>query len=110
MKADVVQDIDSQRDLLSTDAIAFGVRGRENIIAVQMDGIKSGTTYSLPFPIQVNIHANCASLDFYSHNKGVTERGTDIMYLDLLSEKVVRIDTLRHTLSQPAWVKQHFTT
>ena len=110
LKADVVQDVESQCALLSSDAAAFGVRGRENIIAVQMDGIKSGTTYSLPFPIQVNIHANCVSFDFYSHNKGLTDRGTELVYVDLNNEKVVRIDTLRHTLSQPAWVKQHFTT
>ena len=110
LKADVVQDIDSQCALLSSDAAAFGVRGRENIIAIQMDGIYSGTTYSLPFPIQVNIHANCVSFDFYSHNKGLTQRGTELVYVDLYNEKVVRIDTLRHTLSQPAWVKQHFTT
>lgn len=110
LEADVVQDIERQRALLSSDATAFGARGLENIIAAQMDGIKAGTTYSLPFPIQVNIHANCVSLDFYSHNNGLTERGTEIFYFDLNDEKVVRIDTLRHTLSQPAWVKQHFTT
>lgn len=110
LKADVVQDIEAQRALLSSDATAFGAKGLENIIAAQMDGIKAGTTYSLPFPIQVNIHANCVSLDFYSHNNGLTERGTEIFYFNLNDENVVRIDTLRHTLSQPAWVKQHFTT
>lgn len=110
LKADMAQDIETQRALLSSRATAFGARGLENIVAAQMDGIKAGTTYSLPFPIQVNIHANCVSLDFYSHNKGLTERGTEIFYFDLSNEKIVRIDTLRHTLSQPAWVKQHFTT
>lgn len=108
LKADVFQNLEAQVSLLSDDAVAFGVKGKNEIIAAQKEGIEAGTTYSLPFPLQINIDAKCVSLDFLSHKNGLTERGTDIMYLDLLQEKVVRIDTLRHTLTQPNWVKDHF--
>lgn len=37
-------------------------------------------------------------------------RGTDIMYVDIYTDKIVRIDTVRHTLTQPDWVKRHFST
>jgi hypothetical protein len=109
LQADVSQDLETQYDMLSDDAIAFGVKGRDNIITAQKEGIDAGTTYTLPFPIQVNIDNQCVSLDFLSHKNGVSERGTDIMYFNLLHSKVVRIDTLRHTLNQPQWVKTHFT-
>ena len=108
LKADVQQDLDRQNDLLSEDAVAFGAKGREQIISEQKGGIESGTTYSLPFPLQVNIEAKCVSFDFLSHQKGTTNRGTEILYCDLLKNKIVRIDTLRHTLTQPAWVRKHF--
>ena len=108
LKADVSQDLDMQYNLLSDDAVAFGVKGKNGIIAAQKEGIEAGTTYSLPFPLQINIDVNCISLDFLSHKNGLTERGTDIMYLDLVQDKVIRIDTLRHTLSQPNWVKNHY--
>ena len=109
LQADVSQNLEKQHSLLLEDSVAFGVRGSDNIITAQKEGIDAGTTYSLPFPLQVNIDNKCVSLDFLSHKNGVTERGTDIMYFDLLKEKVVRIDTLRHTLNQPAWVRTHFT-
>ena len=108
LKADVSQDLDLQYNLLSDDAVAFGVKGKNEIIAAQKEGIEAGTTYSLPFPLQINIDAKCISLDFLSHKNGLTERGTDIMYLNLVEDKVIKIDTLRHTLSQPNWVKNHF--
>jgi hypothetical protein len=110
LEADVMQDLDRQRDLLSEDSVAFGAKGREEIIREQKGGIESGTTYSLPFPLQVNIEAKCVSFDFLSHQKGVTSRGTEILYCDLLKSKIIRIDTLRHTLSQPAWVIKHFSS
>ena len=110
LKADVTQDLNQQSELLNDDAIAFGTQGKQNILDRQREGIASGTIYSLPFPLQLNIDADCVSLDFYAYNteSGVKQRGTDIMYLDMRDEKVVRIDTLRHTLHQPEWVKQHF--
>jgi hypothetical protein len=110
LEADVMQDLDRQRDLLSKGSVAFGAKGREEIILEQKGGIESGTTYSLPFPLQVNIEAKCVSFDFLSHQKGTTSRGTEILYCDLLKNKIVRIDTLRHTLTQPAWVIKHFSS
>lgn len=111
LKADVCQDLPTQAALLAEDAVAFGVRGRDAIVACQKEGIDGGTTYSVPFPLQVNPIAQCVTLDFYAH-KGVdsTQRGTDIMYVDLSEGKLLRIDTLRHALVQPAWVKTHFGT
>jgi hypothetical protein len=110
LKADVMQDLDRQRELLSEDSVAFGAKGREEIISEQKGGIESGTTYSLPFPLQVNVQAKCVSFDFLSHQRGTTSRGTEILYCDLLKNKIVRIDTLRHTLTQPAWVIKHFSS
>lgn len=110
LKADVMQDLDRQRELLSEDSVAFGAKGLEEIISEQKGGIESGTTYSLPFPLQVNVEAKCVSFDFLSHQKGKTSRGTEILYCDLLKNKIVRIDTLRHTLTQPAWVIKHFSS
>ena len=108
LEADVDQDLETQFSLLSDDAVAFGVQGKNEIISIQKEGIEGGTTYSLPFPIQIDTNTNCVSLDFLSHKNRIIERGTDIMYFDLTLEKVVRIDTLRHTLIQPPWVKKHF--
>jgi hypothetical protein len=115
LKADVCQDLATQGQLLADDAVAFGVRGKEAIVACQQEGIEGGTTYSVPFPVQVNPDAQCVTLDFYAHkgdNKGgeSKQRGTDIMYVDVREGKVLRIDTLRHALEQPAWVKAHFST
>ena len=89
--------------------------GREGILEAQREGIEGGTTYTVPFPLNVNLDANCVSLDFYAHNSKNSDaskqrqRGTDIMYCDVREDKIVRIDTLRHTLEQPPWVKQHFS-
>jgi hypothetical protein len=109
LKADVTQDLKEQEKLLVEDAVAFGVKGRDEIIRVQKEGIDSGTTYSVPYPIIVDPDATCVTLDFNAHKDGVTQKGTDIMYVDLREEKIVRIDTLRHTLNQPEWVRQHFS-
>jgi hypothetical protein len=72
--------------------------------------------YTLPFPLLLDVHTACVSVDFMVHRPTEhddtiveSQRGTDIMYVDLLSDKIQRIDTLRHTLHQPAWVKHHFT-
>lgn len=109
LKADVTQDLQRQSELLADDAVAFGVKGRDEIIAAQKSGIEGGTTYSLPYPLQVNTQSMCVSLDFLAHKNGSQERGTDVMYVDLRNGKVVRIDTLRHTQQQPLWVKKHFS-
>jgi len=128
------------------------VVGKEGIIEAQREGIEGGTTYTVPFPLQVNVEASCVSLDFYAHNRydifcssalqhmhyedtlylqsfnlpsdipflsptdskngdgtKPRQRGTDIMYCDVREDKIVRIDTLRHTLEQPPWVKHHFS-
>ena len=109
LKADVTQDLQRQSDLLADDAVAFGVKGRDEIIAAQKSGIEGGTTYSLPYPLQVNTQSVCVSLDFLAHKNDSQERGTDILYVDLRNGKIVRIDTLRHTQQQPLWVKKHFS-
>lgn len=111
LHADVTQDLDLQAALLADDVAAFGARGKGAVLDAQKDGIAAGTTYTVPFPLVVNAAASCVSLDFYAHSAGGAEpqRGTDIMYADLRDGKVVRIDTLRHALQQPDWVRKHFT-
>jgi hypothetical protein len=110
---------DVHRDLLGhasylTDATpAFGAVGREAIMEIERQGTAAGTRYSLPFPLLVNAEAHCVVLDFLAHNMHKpdtpAQRGTDFLYLDIDAQKVLRVDTLRHTLEQPDWVLQHFT-
>lgn len=111
LEADIHQNQEVIRSMLSDDAAAFGARGREEIVELMKAGNLAGTTYSVPFPAQVNSDAGCVSIDFIAHNPSSLcspQRGTDIMYVDIFTQKVLRIDTLRHTLVQPQWVVDHF--
>lgn len=106
---DVSGDLLEQRRYLTPTSRAFGAVGTDAILAVQQKSISSGTSYSIPFPIQVSTDASCLSVDFYAHvseagsDRVTSQRGTDIMYLDLLDQTIVRIDTLRHADVQPDW-------
>lgn len=121
---DIKRDLAAQAEYLTDSTAAFGFVGKDAIIAAQMKGVEDGVQYLVPFPLLVNADADCISVDFHAvrpkpsdGSKDVgdgaadctQQRGTDIMYLDLDSNKILRIDTLRHTLSQPEWVRDHFS-
>lgn len=107
---DVNRELDKQQDYLTDESRAFGAIGKKEIGELQRQGVEGGTQYTVPFPLLVNNDESCISLDFNAHTATSTvQRGTDIMYLDLRHDKILRIDTLRHTLTQPNWVKRHFS-
>lgn len=113
LEADTTRDFVRQQELMAEDIRAFGCQGKTAVITAQQDSKKKGIYYTLPFAVQVNIEAQCLVLDFYAHtvkrNEEVNkQRGTDIMYMDLVTEKVLRIDTVRHCMEQPDWVRKQF--
>lgn len=113
LQADIHLDYDTQYRLLSDDAYCFGAQGKDNVSLLQRDNtLTTGNSYSVPYPIIVDTINNCITLDFNAYpadEPNVINKGTDIMYVDLDNMKIQRIDTLRHTLSQPSWVMKHFS-
>lgn len=106
---DLKRDIVQQCEYLSSETVAFGEIGKENIMKRQFEGVQSGLHYTAPFPLQFNLDADSVSMDFYAHRADQTsQRGTDILYLDIYDNKILKIDTIRHTLQQPEWVRRHF--
>jgi hypothetical protein len=112
LEADIHMNYDKQYQLLSDDAYCFSAKGKENVSLMQRENtLTTGNSYSVPYPVIVDNSNNCVSLDFNAYPSGqdIINRGTDIMYVDLEIMKIIRIDTLRHTLRQPEWVIKHFT-
>lgn len=114
LEADINMNYDKQYQLLSDDAYCFSAKGKDNVSLMQRENtLTSGNSYSVPYPIIVDVDNNCVSLDFNAYpsdQKDVINKGTDIMYVDLEIMKIKRIDTLRHTLTQPDWVVKHFSS
>jgi hypothetical protein len=113
LQADIHLDYDTQYSLLADDAYAFSAYGKDNVSLMQRENtLTTGNSYSVPYPIIVDTDNDCVVLDFNAYPADEPKRinkGTDIMYINLNHMKIQRIDTLRHTLSQPSWVIQHFS-
>ena len=113
LQADIYLDYDTQYRLLADDAYCFSAKGKENVSKMQKENtLTTGNTYSVPYPIICDSNNSCVTLDFNAYpadEPNCIKKGTDIMYIDLIQNKIQRIDTLRHTLSQPQWVLNHFT-
>jgi hypothetical protein len=68
LEADIHMNYDKQYELLSDDAYCFGAKGKDNVSLMQRENtLTSGNSYSVPFPIIIDINNNCVTLDFNAY-------------------------------------------
>eukprot|EP00746_Dinoflagellata_sp_MGD_P084024 gnl/MRDRNA2_/MRDRNA2_33391_c0_seq1.p1 gnl/MRDRNA2_/MRDRNA2_33391_c0~~gnl/MRDRNA2_/MRDRNA2_33391_c0_seq1.p1 ORF type:complete len:422 (-),score=82.35 gnl/MRDRNA2_/MRDRNA2_33391_c0_seq1:30-1295(-) len=110
LEADVMQDGTAQMRLLDPSVRAFGEVGAHAVVKGNLALAQTGVSYGLPYPILLNTDKNCTVLDFdvYGSDGKKTGRGTDILYFDMKTRRVLKIDTLRHEIEQPDWLKRHY--
>lgn len=112
LEADLTGDEEQQLKLLDTNARAFGEVGAESVVRGNLDMAASGVSYALPYPLLIDTMNHCVVIDFdvFGGDGARSGRGTDVMYFDVGGTgRLLKLDTLRHVLEQPDWVKQHFS-
>eukprot|EP00927_Polykrikos_kofoidii_P030275 TRINITY_DN26069_c0_g1_i1.p1 TRINITY_DN26069_c0_g1~~TRINITY_DN26069_c0_g1_i1.p1 ORF type:complete len:545 (-),score=66.57 TRINITY_DN26069_c0_g1_i1:47-1681(-) len=107
--ADVTFDKDAQIKILTPDARCFGEVGNEKIADGNMKLSKT-IQFAMPYPIVLHFDQRIFSWDFDIVDRSsqeVSGRGTDVVHVTT-SGKVEKVDTVRHLVHQPSWVKKQF--
>jgi len=99
--ADLAQDYEGQARWLHADALAFGERGREAIVASNRANAETGVTYTVSYSVTVDERFRKVVLPFDAWRAGeLAYRGTDIYELSDTSDPpglMQRIITVNHT-------------
>ena len=100
LHADIDRDYAGQRRYLADNAAAFGVTGREEVLAANGEALPEAdkTVYTIPYPLTVDEGAGTVVLMFnaFSASGELKYRGTDLMVVDKASGLVQRIVTANH--------------